>query len=64
MYESTIDALTNLYPKLSPGGYLIVDDYGAVRACRRAVADYRAEYGIENPIVAIDSSGVFWQKSG
>ncbi|WP_192725212.1 class I SAM-dependent methyltransferase [Mycobacterium sp. OAS707] len=64
MYESTIDALTNLYPKLSPGGYLIVDDYGAVRACRRAVADYRAEYGIEDPIVAIDSSGVFWQKSG
>jgi len=64
MYESTIDALTNLYPKLSPGGYLIVDDYGAVRACRRAVADYRAEYGIDDPIVAIDSSGVFWQKSG
>jgi hypothetical protein len=64
MYESTIDALTNLYPKLSPGGYLIVDDYGAVRACKRAVADYRAQYDIDDPMETIDSSGVFWQKSG
>jgi hypothetical protein len=64
MYESTIDALTNLYPKLSPGGYLIVDDYGAVRACKRAVTDYRAQYGIDDPMATIDSSGVFWQKSG
>ena len=64
MYESTIDALTNLYPKLSPGGYLIVDDYGAVRACRKAVSDYRAQHGIADPIKTIDSSGVFWQRSG
>lgn len=63
MYESTIIALTSLYPKLSAGGYLIVDDYGAVRACKRAVADYRAQYGINDPIRTIDSSGVFWQKS-
>ncbi len=27
MYESTMDALTNLYPKLSIGGYIIVDDW-------------------------------------
>ncbi len=26
LYESTMDGLTNLYPKLSVGGYLIVDD--------------------------------------
>jgi O-methyltransferase len=29
LYESTIDAITALYPKLSIGGYLIVDDYNA-----------------------------------
>ena len=28
LYESTMDGLTNLYPQLSPGGFLIVDDYG------------------------------------
>jgi hypothetical protein len=27
-YESTMDALTNLYDKLSVGGYAIIDDYG------------------------------------
>jgi O-methyltransferase len=37
MYESTMDALTNLYPKLASGGFLIVDDYGAVPACKEAV---------------------------
>lgn len=29
LYESTIDAITALYPRLSIGGYLIVDDYNA-----------------------------------
>ena len=62
MYESTMDALTPLYPKLSPGGYLIVDDYGAVPACRRAVEDYRQAHGIKEPIQDIDGLGVFWQK--
>jgi O-methyltransferase len=32
MYQSTIDALTSLYPRLSPRGYVIVDDYGVVPA--------------------------------
>ena len=41
MYESTHLALTHLYPKLSSGGFLIVDDYGALPNCRRAVEDFR-----------------------
>jgi O-methyltransferase len=63
MYESTIDALTNLYPRLEPGGFAIIDDYG-MDPCRQAVADYRAEHGIEDEITSIDSSGSFWRKSG
>jgi hypothetical protein len=62
MYESTSDALTALYPKLSHGGYVIVDDYGAVLACRQAVHDYRAAQGIVEPIVSIDWTGVYWRK--
>ena len=46
IYESTMDALRNLYPKLSVGGYVIVDDYGAVPACKAAVDDFRAEHSI------------------
>lgn len=63
MYESTMHALRHLYPKLSPGGYLIVDDFGVVPACRAAVEDYRAEHAITEPIEPIDWSGVFWKRA-
>ncbi len=62
MYGSTMVALEHLYPKLSPGGYLIVDDYGAVPGCRRAVDDYRRAMGIEATVNQIDWSGIWWQK--
>ncbi len=60
-YDSTLDALRPLYPKLSPGGYLIVDDW-ALEGCRRAVEDYRREHAIRETIVEIDGSAVYWQK--
>ena len=63
MYESTMDALEALYPKLQPGGFLIMDDYGAVPACQRATEDYRNRNGIREPIVPIDWTGVFWRKA-
>jgi O-methyltransferase len=62
LYESTRDALEALYPRLAPGGFAIVDDYGAVPACRQAVEDYRGRAGIAAPLEAIDWTGVFWQK--
>ena len=64
LYESTWDALTNLYPKLSPGGYCLIDDYGGIPACRNAVEDYRSREGVREPIHSVDRTGVFWQKSG
>jgi O-methyltransferase len=63
LYESTIVALDNLYAGLSPGGYLIVDDYGTVAACRQAVEDFRARHAITEELHDIDGTGVFWQKS-
>jgi O-methyltransferase len=62
MYESTMDAITALYPKLSVGGFCIVDDYGAVPACRMAVNDYRRAHGIESPMHTIDWTGAWWRK--
>jgi DNA modification methylase len=62
-YESTMDGLVNLYPKLSVGGYLIVDDYGCVPACRQAVHDYRDSHGITEEIRSIDWTGIFWQRT-
>jgi O-methyltransferase len=62
MYESTHVALEHLYPRLSPGGYVLVDDYGAVEGCRRAVEDFRSEHGISDEIEQIDWTGVLWRK--
>jgi O-methyltransferase len=61
LYESTMDALRSLYPKLSVGGYLIVDDY-ALPGCRLAVDEFRREFGISDDIKGIDWTGVFWRK--
>lgn len=63
MYDSTKDALINLYPKLSFGGYVIADDYGAVEGCRLAIRDFRHEYGIQDEIQRIDWTGIFWKKN-
>ena len=62
MYEATIEALAHLYPKLSRGGYVIVDDYGAVTGCRKAVDDYRASEGIKEEIRWVDWTGVYWRR--
>lgn len=62
MYESTIQALNALYPKLSIGGYLIVDDYGAIPSCKKAIIDYREKHQILDTIIPIDWTGVYWQK--
>jgi hypothetical protein len=62
LYESTMDALVNLYPKLSSGGYVIVDDYGSTPPSAKAVTDYRTRLGIDEPIVKIDWTGVYWRK--
>lgn len=39
-YESTKHELIHLYPRLSPGGVLILDDYGHWQGARRAVDEY------------------------
>jgi hypothetical protein len=63
-YESTMDALTNLYSKLSVGGYCIVDDYGedTWTFCRKAVDDFRGERGIVDPMTQVDTKCFFWQR--
>jgi cephalosporin hydroxylase len=62
LYESTIDALFYLYPKLSVGGFCIIDDWGAIPACKKAVEDYRRIFNITERIQVIDWTGIFWKK--
>jgi O-methyltransferase len=62
MYESTTQAIRALYDKLQPGGFCIVDDYGAIKACREAITDFRRHENVDDEIVDIDGWGVYWRK--
>lgn len=62
MYGSTMVALESLEPRVAPGGIVIIDDYGAIEQCRRAVHDYRKDHEITDPIVTVDWTGAYWRK--
>lgn len=54
-YESTRHELKWLYPKVRPGGFLIIDDFGYWQGCRRAVEEY---FGNRGPFLSIiDQTG-------
>lgn len=62
LYESTMDALNSLYPKLSPGGFVIVDDY-ALRSCRKAIDEFRDQHGITDEVLPIDGASAYWRRT-
>jgi hypothetical protein len=63
LYESTMDALIPLYDKVSPGGFVIIDDYGCLEPCRRAVTEFREARGITEPLQEVDWTAVYWRKA-
>lgn len=63
LYSSTMDALNNLYPKLSVGGYVIIDDY-IMPGCQEAVHEFRKTHDIEDDaIVRIDEWSTYWRRT-
>lgn len=62
LYESTMDTLIPLYEKVSSGGFVIIDDYGAFPPCRKAVDEFRGRNGITAPLHRIDWTGAYWRK--
>jgi hypothetical protein len=64
LYGSTTTVLTRLYDRVANGGYVVVDDYGALQACRLAVDDFRRARRIVDPIIEIDYTGIYWIKTG
>jgi O-methyltransferase len=40
LYNSTMVVLKRLYPLVSPGGYVYIDDYGSFAGCSNAVDEY------------------------
>lgn len=62
MYESTILALDSLYHRVSPGGFIIIDDY-FLQPCAKAVDGFRESHGIVAPLLPIDGWSVWWRKT-
>jgi O-methyltransferase len=56
-YSSTKHELIHLFPRLQPGGVLIVDDFGFWQGARLAVQEYFRETGIRLLLVRIDETG-------
>ena len=56
-YESTYHELSHLYPRLAPGGVLIIDDYGHWAGARKATDQYFAELGHPVLLQRIDYTG-------
>lgn len=61
-YEAIWTGMESLYDGLSPGGYLIVDDYLSLDRCREAIDEYRLRHGISEPIEEVDWTCVRWRK--
>ena len=69
LYNSTMVVMNHLYPKLQPGGWVIIDDYfwrpimkgvSNLPLCREAIDEYRLAHNITEPI---NLSGTpSWQK--
>lgn len=63
LYSSTWEILENLYDKVSPGGIVIMDDYGVLPQCAQAVEEFFQSRNEAVPdLKEIDWSGVFWYK--
>lgn len=62
LYESTMDVLHSLYAKLSPGGFVIIDDYKALPQCEDAIHEFRSKNNVSEPIHKIDTMAVYWRK--
>ena len=61
LYSSTMDALVSLYPKVSKGGFVIVDDFHGWPGCKRAIQEYLLERGESPEIHTIDEDGAYWR---
>jgi O-methyltransferase len=56
-YESTRQELVHLYPRVSPGGVTIIDDYGYWEGARKAVDEYVEENRLPILLNRIDDTG-------
>lgn len=62
-YESVTQVLETLYPLVSDGGFVVIDDYRMLPGAFKATNDFRERVGESGKLVRIDHyTGVYWQK--
>lgn len=57
MYSSTLECLSTMYPKLSMGGLVYIDDYHEFDACKKAVIEYRQQVKSDESLYTIVEDG-------
>ena len=61
-HESTRVCLEHLYPLVSSGGVVILDDYFGWAGCKQATDEYRARHGITAELTRVDQAVAYWMK--
>jgi hypothetical protein len=60
-YASVRLTLETFYHRVSPGGFVAVDDYGVWSGARQAVDEFRLARSIEEPLVRVEAAA-YWRK--
>jgi hypothetical protein len=63
-YDSVKLCLELLYPRVSPGGFVVLDDYGRWEGCTKAADEFLRSHDLGTPLDPRSSSGHFFQKPG
>ncbi len=61
-YESVKMVLEELYDKIVPGGFIVLDDYWTWQGCKKAFEDYIKENKIEGIVMKKVDKSVYFQK--
>jgi hypothetical protein len=61
-YESLRVCLENLYDRVEPGGFVVIDDYGYWEGCRRAWHDFEQARSLKVTLTPIDHTAVYFRK--
>ena len=62
-YDSVRLTLETFGPRVGPGGFVVIDDYGTWPGARRATDEYRRAVGERGRLVRVDHTGRYWRRS-
>jgi len=63
-YDPVKLTLETFYPRLAPGGYVVINDYGSYEGCRVATDEFLGSLDEDVVPAALDLHVVFFQKPG